>query len=55
MHINIPAKPNYDNLELSDEQLEVVAGGEVAAAVGIFLGGAAVGVALVALWNDVHR
>ena len=29
MHINIPPKPNYDNMELSDEQLEVVAGGEV--------------------------
>ena len=29
-YFNIPAKPNYEDMELSDEQLEIVAGGEVA-------------------------
>ena len=45
-YINIPPKPNYDDMELSDEQLEVVAGGEVvliAALIG--LGGAVIGAA----------
>ena len=27
-YLNIPARPNMDDLELSDEQLEMVAGGE---------------------------
>ena len=27
--INIPPKPNYDDMDLTDEQLEQVAGGEV--------------------------
>lgn len=26
-HLNIPAKPNFEDFELSDEQLEAVAGG----------------------------
>ena len=30
-YINLPPRPNYDNMELSDEQLEIVAGGEVLA------------------------
>jgi hypothetical protein len=29
IYMNIPAKPNYENFELTDEQLEVVAGGIV--------------------------
>ncbi len=29
IYLNIPPKPNFDNMELSDEQLEQVAGGEV--------------------------
>ena len=29
MFVNIPPKPNIDDMELSDEQLEQVAGGEV--------------------------
>lgn len=28
MYFNIPAKPDFSNMELSDEQLELVAGGE---------------------------
>ncbi|WNJ16381.1 NHLP leader peptide family RiPP precursor [Pontibacter sp. G13] len=27
-YLNLPAQPNYDEMELSDEQLELVAGGE---------------------------
>ncbi|MEM6319315.1 MAG: NHLP leader peptide family RiPP precursor [Bacteroidota bacterium] len=29
IYLNIPAQPNYDDMELSDEQLEQVAGGEI--------------------------
>lgn len=43
VHINIPAKPNLDNLELTDEQLETVAGGEFVIGAAIGLGFAAVG------------
>lgn len=28
IHINIPAQPNLDNIELNEEQLEAVAGGK---------------------------
>lgn len=49
VHINIPAKPNFDNLELTDEQLELVAGGELA-----FAAGMAIGIALVALYYQTH-
>lgn len=31
IYINIPPKPDFDNMELSDEQLEQVAGGETLA------------------------
>jgi len=36
-HINIPAKVDFDSMdmELTDEQLEIVAGGEVVASVGV--------------------
>jgi hypothetical protein len=39
IYLNIHAKPDFDNLELSDEQLELVAGGE------FFIGAAICGVA----------
>ncbi len=29
IYFNLPAKPNYESMELSDEQLELVSGGEV--------------------------
>ncbi|MCK8496019.1 class IIb bacteriocin, lactobin A/cerein 7B family [Spirosoma sp. RP8] len=35
IYINIPAKPNLDEVELTDEQLEMVSGGEVLASVGV--------------------
>ena len=28
-YVNIPPKPNFEDMELTDEQLEQVAGGEV--------------------------
>jgi hypothetical protein len=51
VYINIPAKPDLDNLELTDEQLEAVAGGEVMAVswwvvVGVVCLGGGVGVGL---------
>jgi hypothetical protein len=33
VYITIPPKPNFDDMELTDEQLEQVAGGEVAATI----------------------
>ena len=50
VYFNIPAKPNYDNMELTDEQLEIVAGGEIVVVVGLtvaFGAGLAVGYYLV--------
>lgn len=35
IYINIPPKPDFDNMELTDEQLEQVAGGEVAILAGV--------------------
>jgi len=35
IYFNIPAKPNMDEIELTDEQLEMVSGGEVLASVGV--------------------
>ena len=29
IYLNIPAKPNYESVDLTDEQLEAVAGGEI--------------------------
>ena len=54
--VNIPPKPNIDDMELTDEQLEQVAGGEIiisvltgaiagAIAGGVVIGGAVVGAA----------
>lgn len=43
MYINIPPKPDFDNMELSDEQLEQVAGGEIL--VSVILGSIAAGIA----------
>jgi len=44
--LNIPRKINFDNIELSDEQLETVSGGEVLATAGVVLGGAAIAATL---------
>ncbi len=44
LYLNIPARPNFDELELTEEQLELVAGGGTpvlyvaAVAVGILIG-----------------
>lgn len=47
LYLNIPAKPSIDDLELTDEQLEMVAGGEfILAGAGLILLGTAVGVGL---------
>jgi hypothetical protein len=43
IYLNIPAKPDYSNIELTDEQLEVIAGGEIGIALGIGIGLAALG------------
>jgi uncharacterized protein YlzI (FlbEa/FlbD family) len=37
VYLNIPRKVNFDNLELTDEQLEAVAGGEIVVGMGIGL------------------
>ncbi|MCU0325971.1 MAG: NHLP leader peptide family RiPP precursor [Spirosomaceae bacterium] len=34
IYLNIPVRPNFDELELTDEQLEAVAGGGTPAAIG---------------------
>lgn len=53
VYFNIPSRPNFDNLQLSDEQLEMVSGGIVAATagvalavVGLFAAGVAIGISL---------
>ncbi len=58
IYLNIPRKLDFDNIELTDEQLEIVSGGEIAVfgvamlgsyligfGVGLAIGGAAVGIA----------
>ncbi len=55
IYINIPAKPNLDEMELSDEQLEMVSGGEFVTAglalacVGLFASGVGIGLAVSAM------
>ncbi|GAA3522349.1 hypothetical protein GCM10022393_41120 [Aquimarina addita] len=51
--LNIPRKPDFENLQLTDEQLEIVAGGIVAgtagialAIVGLFAAGVGIGIAI---------
>ncbi len=53
--LNIPRKVELDSLELSDEQLEMVNGGEFVVAIavgGAFLTGMGIGVAIYAAVND---
>lgn len=40
IYFNIPQKPDFSNIELSDEQLEAVAGGEIGITGWILIGGA---------------
>jgi hypothetical protein len=42
IYFNIPAKPNYSEMELTDEQLELISGGEFVVGAAIGLGFAAV-------------
>jgi hypothetical protein len=55
IYINIPAEPNLNELELSDEQLEMVSGGEFVTAglalacVGLFASGLGIGLAVSAM------
>ncbi|GAB3244595.1 hypothetical protein GCM10027346_42350 [Hymenobacter seoulensis] len=52
--LNIPRKPNYDEMELTDEQLETIAGGEVAVAAAIGFGVVtlfAAGIAIGQAWD----
>jgi len=44
IYFNIPAEPNFDELELTEEQLELIAGGITPAA--LYFGGVAVGIGL---------
>lgn len=49
VYINIPKRVNVESFELSDEQLDLVSGGEIAVAaliVGSFLAGMSIGIAL---------
>lgn len=51
IYLNIPAQLNLDEFELSDEQLEIVAGGEVVGTAGLVLAciglfGAGIGIGL---------
>lgn len=53
IYLNIPVKPNFDEIELTDEQLELVAGGEILvgigigfAIVGLFAAGVGIGLAM---------
>lgn len=45
IYLNIPQKPNLDNLELTDEELTLIAGGELAIS-GAAIAGYAVGFAV---------
>jgi hypothetical protein len=58
-YFNIPRKINIDELELTDEQLEMVAGGEVFVTAGAIMAGAAVAATLfgagVMLYQVTHQ
>lgn len=43
LYLNIPSKPDFTNMDLTDEQLEIVAGGEIGILLGIVIGGAILG------------
>lgn len=43
IYFNIPAEPNFDELELTEEQLELIAGGLTPA---LYFGGMAVGIGI---------
>lgn len=43
LYLNIPVKPNLDEMELTDEHLEMISGGEFVVGAAIGLGFAAVG------------
>lgn len=53
-YINIPAKPDMTSLELSDEQLELVAGGEVLVTAGLFLASMSISLGVVGIAAGVY-
>ncbi len=56
IYLNIPAVPNLDELELSEEQLEMVAGGATPALVVVAIGCAAGGVQIgQAIGELIHK
>ncbi len=48
IYLNIPRKVDYNNFELTDEQLELVAGGEAVGLIliGLFAAGLSIGLAI---------
>lgn len=48
IYLNIPQKLDLENIELSDEQLETVSGGDIFAAI---IAGCAIGAVCGKLWN----
>lgn len=54
VYFNIPRKPNLNDLELSESQLEAVSGGWIAAVIAAAVAGYAFGTGLGEAYNDFH-
>ncbi|MFD0862938.1 hypothetical protein ACFQ1M_12050 [Sungkyunkwania multivorans] len=53
IYLNIPKKVSLENLELSEEQLELIAGGDFGAHAGAFASGIASGAAFMAILKKI--